>query len=139
MKLTEAYKRLGYTLDNHQTDWSAAKPDGIAIAIWQREMGVHDRLPYFDTRSIPVAPETDIRIGHAKRLKHLERARDEFDGRLDVILLSGIPSEGAYRSADPWQVQSRGGFWKLKEFDPTTGHFRVEVVATPKASATKGE
>ncbi len=124
----EAFTTLGYTLSNHQTDWSAESNRGICITIWEKELSQKDRLPWFDTREHANSYETwGDKIGNSKRIRHLSRALKDFDGRVDVVILKGTPGQG-YGDADPWEVDKRKGYWRIDSFDQDTGHFSARVV-----------
>ena len=130
MRFAEAYKKLGYKLDNHQTDWSAEKADGVCISLWRSLL---NRNPlYFD--SFEVWPDEEPganKIGHKKRTQHLKLAVEQFDRSVDVVLLNGVYGEG-YEDAEPWGWRRRGGCWKITHFDEPTGKFRAEVVVQGK-------
>lgn len=130
MKFAEAYKKLGYRLDNHQTDWSAEKADGVCISIWKKLANWKSSPPYFDCFEVwPEEEPGSHKNGHKKRRRHIRRAFDELDGFVDVVLLSGTYGEG-YEDAEPWERP--GGRWKITRFDSSNGKFRAEVVLKGK-------
>jgi hypothetical protein len=131
MKFGEAYKSIGYTLDNVQTDWSALEEGrGVAISIWWAEVRMESGRPVFSTKDLKRddTPATDARLGSRKRIKHLQKAWNEFGGWVDAIILTGVPSEG-YGSAEPWDPAKCGGQWRIRRPEEDSGHFLVELVA----------
>ena len=129
MQYSEAFQKLGYALQNQRQDWSAEKPDGICISLWTKEVRWSPLPPALDLWSLhPEGGEWESKIGHAKRTEHLARAVDEFDGFVDVVLVSGTPGE-AYENATPWSAQERKEHvWRVVRFDPASGYFRAEAV-----------
>ena len=128
MEFEEAFKSLGYKLESFRQDWTAERDDGICITIWTKQTKVKDGLPYLDCWEIDHNGD-DFMEGpaHKKRTLHLERAMNEFDGLVDVILVSGPPG-GSYENATPWDSKKRKGSWKIVKFCSETGFFRAEVV-----------
>ena len=131
MKFTEAFKALGYDVKAPRQDWSAEKPDGICISLWTKEMGMKDGLMWMNTRHHADPPENwSTKPGNRKRIQHLERAQREFGGKVDVVIVSGIPGEG-YGTAQPWIAEGgrAGTYWQITEFDAGDhGHFEVELM-----------
>ncbi len=128
MKYVEAFNALGYQVDAPRADWSAEKADGICITIWNKEKNVSDGLPYLDLWELhPEGGDFTKKPGHKKRTKHLQRAKSEFDGRVDVIFVSGDPLKGSYENASPWFPQERKKHWHISKFCPETGFFRAEI------------
>ncbi|MCL6741574.1 hypothetical protein LZ518_10565 [Sphingomonas sp. RB56-2] len=128
MKFGEAFNELGYELEVPRQDWSAEKPDGICISLWTKEMGVRNGLMWMNTRIHADPPaKWASKPGNQKRIRHLERAKQEFGGKVDVVIVSGIPGQG-YGSAQPWIVEGAraGTYWQITEFDAADlGHFEV--------------
>lgn len=127
MQFGEAFETLGYALVAPRLDWSAEKDDGVCLSLWRREMGFRDGLPWMNTRvhAGPIEEWLD-KSGNTKRIAHLRRARDEFEGRVDVVIVSGEPG-GGYGTAQPWlaEGQRAGTYWKVTDFEEATGHFEV--------------
>ncbi len=95
MTFTSAFARLGYHLSSPRTDWSAEKDDGICLSIWAKEMKPKRPGSSFDTRSDAQPIETwNHKQGFKRRLPHLARAVAEFDGYVDVVVVTGTPGEG---------------------------------------------
>ena len=127
MQYGEAFKKLGYSIKMPRQDWSAEKSDGICISIWQKECSVFNGLPYCDLWELhPNGGAWEQKLGHSRRTRYLQRAINEFEGKVDVILVTGNPGE-SYESADPWIVSERGAGWYISKFDPATGFFRAEI------------
>jgi hypothetical protein len=134
MKFVEAFDALGYKLSNHQTDWSAEGERGVCITIWKEETGTMDGLLYFDSKKH--AGPIEIwggKVGNSKRTKHLNRAKTDFAGLVDVVILHGTPGK-SYDVADPWFVEKRGGRWRIQYLDEESGHFCVRVERNPTKS-----
>ena len=134
MQYAESFKKLGYDLVSPRQDWSAENSDGVCISIWREELDKHSLLPRLDLWTLhpdPAAATWRSKPGHEKRTRHLARALSEFDRRVDVVLVSGIPGQ-SYRDADPWLVAKRGGWWSISNFDVTNGYFVAEVKKAPK-------
>jgi hypothetical protein len=57
---------------------------------------------------------------------HLRRALDEFEGRVDVVIVSGTPGV-SYGTAQPWIPEGGrfGTYWQVIDFEGQTGHFEV--------------
>ena len=57
MQFTEAFERLGYSVEAQRQDWSAENEHGVCISLWRQEMGIRDGLlwirPLTDT-SMPL-------------------------------------------------------------------------------------
>ena len=128
VQYTEAFNYLGYDLENPRQDWSAEKGDGVCITIWQKERSVEKGLPYLDLWELhPKGGLWMSKPGHNKRTKHLMRAINEFDGRVDVIFVEGNPGI-SYKNAAPWDVaMKKGRYWHISKFDPANGYFRAEI------------
>ncbi|MCK0168158.1 hypothetical protein MWU52_11390 [Jannaschia sp. S6380] len=130
MGFKDAFEALGYTLSNHQTDWSAENADGVCITIWKCELSeaAKPHLVYdFGFDGTP--PDWTNKVGHTKRRKHVARAVDEFGGKVDVVLLDG-PSGGPQTGAHPWIKETRGKGWRITRFndmDRRHGSFRAEI------------
>lgn len=105
MKFTEAFAALGYELVDFRQDWTAEKNDGVCISLWRREMGTRDGLRWMNTRvhADPI-DQWQEKAGNRRRIDHLRRALDEFEGRVDVVIVSGTPgvSDG---TAQPWTAE----------------------------------
>ena len=134
MLYTEAFKALGYQLENVRQDWSAEKPDGICISIWKKEAAWTPPPPHVDFFELypEGGGEWTWKSGHKKRRDHLQRAIAEFQGVVDVVIVSGTPGE-SYEDADPWfPAKRRNHVWKVTRFDPASGLFRAEAIPTSK-------
>lgn len=129
MQFVEAFERLGYDVEAPRQDWTAEKADGVCISLWRKEMGVEGGLMWMDTR-VHAGPLQDWRDkpGNRKRIKHLQRAVNEFGGRVDVVIVSGEPGV-SYGTAQPWLAQgSRSGtYWQVQSLNPDNGHFEVRL------------
>lgn len=133
MKFVEAFNQLGYHVDAPRQDWTAEKPDGICISLWRKEMGTRDGLLWSDTRSHADPLERwQHKPGNRKRIRHLERALRDFDGRVDVVVVSGDPGV-SYGTAQPWLPEGDriGTYWRITHLDPETGHFAASLRRTP--------
>jgi len=125
MQYVEAFNSFGYDVPSPRQDWSAEKADGICITLWKAEVDWTPPPPRIDLwlRANPGTTEWETLSGHKKRTSHLSRALSEFDGWVDVILVSGTPGEG-YGNADPWLPPQRANHkWRIKKFDGATGWF----------------
>lgn len=134
MQFTEAFKRLGYSVEAQRQDWSAENEQGVCISLWQKEMGVRDGLLWMNTRVHADPLEGwESKPGNRKRIRHLRRALDEFGGRVDVVIVSGEPGV-SYGTAQPWIAEgSRAGtHWRISDLDEGTGHFEVRLVLDAK-------
>ncbi|SFJ97726.1 hypothetical protein SAMN03159338_2819 [Sphingomonas sp. NFR04] len=90
---------------------------------------MRDGMPWMDTRVHADALENwQNKPGNRKRVLHLRRAVDEFDGRVDVVIVSGDPGV-SYGTAQPWMDEGNraGTFWKISNLDEATGHFEVAL------------
>jgi hypothetical protein len=129
MKYTEAFEALGYTVEAPRQDWTAEKPGGVCISLWSKEMGSREGALWMNTK-VHAQPLENWRekAGNRKRIRHLRRALDEFDGRVDVVIVSGTPGVG-YGSAQPWIAEGgrTGTYWQVTELEDETGHFAVEM------------
>ena len=130
MTFTAAFARLGYRLSSPRTDWSAEKEDGVCLSIWEKEVKPKPPGSAFDTRTDAQPIETwNHKQGFKRRLPHLARAVAEFDGYVDMVIVTGTPGKG-HGDANPWLPAARRGYrWRITYFDPATGHFAVETVA----------
>ena len=92
MQFVEAFEALGYSVEVPRQDWSAAKPDGVCISLWKREMGTRGGMLWMSTKVHADPLENwGTKPGNRKRIKHLRRALGELNGRVDVVIVSGIP------------------------------------------------
>ena len=127
MKFTEAFEALGYRLDAPRQDWSAEKDGGVCISIWKEELQSRDGLLWLKTQ-LHGGPlhQWQAKAGNRKRTRHLRRALDQFDGRVDVVIVSGTPGVG-YGTAQPWLGEGTRActWWQVTELDDTTGHFEL--------------
>ena len=132
MRLTEAYRRLGYDLSVPRQDWSAENATGVCLSVWRSETVPEEGLLVLDTErhSGPIA-DWRSKPGAKKREAHLLSAIEKHDRYIDVVINHGEPGEGGAASrvsdADPWDVERRGGRWRIASFDQDTGHFRLTV------------
>ncbi len=95
MQFVEAFERLGYAVGAPRQDWSAEKGGGICISLWQKEMSTRDGLLWMGTRDHAGPLENwQDKPGNRKRIQHLRRAIDDFDRRVDVVIVSGDPGLG---------------------------------------------
>ena len=127
MQYVEAFNSLGYEVPNPRQDWSAEKPNGVCITLWKTEVAWTPPPPRLDLweKAEPGTKEWEELAGHKRRTKHLARAVAEFDGWVDVILVTGTPGEG-YGNADPWLPKQRANHgWRIQRFDEATGFFSV--------------
>jgi hypothetical protein len=134
MKFTEAFRKLGYSVEAQRQDWTAEKADGVCISLWQKEMGKRDGLQWMDTKVH--ATDNDgwrRKPGNRKRIRHLRRALDEFEGIVDVVIVQGFPGKG-FGNAVPWLAADRHGTrWRVTYLEEETGHFEV-VLERPELS-----
>jgi len=128
MQFVEAFDRLGYEVPNPRQAWTAEKEDGVCITIWRKELMHEDGRPYLDLwKMYPEGNEWwEDKSEHKRRTRRLERAIDEFGGRVDAILLSGEVGK-SYGNADPWDVRKRSGHWRIARLCRQTGYFRAEI------------
>ena len=135
MKFVEAFNALGYEVEAPRQDWSAEKADGVCVTLWNQEISKEGGLPYMDLwEHWPEGGEWQSKPGNAKRIRHINRALNEFGGRVDVIFVSGNPGQ-SYENAEPWIVEKRQNrHWHITRFDREGGNFRAEI-----APATKDE
>ena len=127
MQYVEAFNKLGYSVEAPRSDWSAQNDEGVCITIWQKERMVKDGLPYLDMWELhPNGGEWMQKPGHQKRTLHLQNAVTNYDGRIDVIFVTGEPGE-SYKSANPWLTSERGFGWIISKFDQESGYFRAEI------------
>ena len=127
MRYVEAFNKLGYQVPAPRTDWTAENADGICLTLWKSEVCWTPSPPSMDLFKMyePGTNAWEKLPGHTKRTRHLSRAWNEFDGKVDVVLVAGIPGEGV-TNADPWVANQRNGYgWRLTKFDSGTGFFAV--------------
>ena len=128
MQFAEAFKSLGYELKSPRQDWSAQKEDGVCISLWQVEIENAVSQRAFDSK-VDAGPLElwATKPGNVKRKIHFEICKAQFDGWLDVVIVTGTPGQ-AYKSANPWKVAERHNHkWRLVHFENQTGHFKVEL------------
>lgn len=129
MNYVEAFNSLGYDVPNPRQDWSAEKSNGICITLWKVQVDWTPLPPSFNLWALHEPGKTDWEHlpGHAKRCRHIERAVSEFEGKVDVIIVSGEPTEG-YGTADPWlPLERHDHSWFVTKFDSETGFFSATV------------
>lgn len=127
MRYAEAFSALGYDLRSPRTDWSAAHEASVCISLWANEIRYADGRSSFDTRRDAQPIENwNRKPGFKRRNEHLRLAIDRLAGRIDVVVVSGVPG-GAFGHANPWIVAERGAEWRVMHFDARTGHFVAEV------------
>ncbi|MCB2130483.1 MAG: hypothetical protein KDE03_15795 [Rhodobacteraceae bacterium] len=127
MQYVEAFNALGYDVPNPRQDWSAEKAGGVCITLWKSEVQWVPTPPHLDlwAKAGPGTTDWETLPGHKKRTGHLARAVSEFDGWVDVIIVTGTPGKG-YGNADPWLPEKRANHgWRIQKFDKTTGFFSV--------------
>jgi putative transcriptional regulator len=125
MGYVEAFEKLGYTINPPFSDVSAEKSDGIALAIFRKEIDWKAKI--FDTALVARWEENRRNLpGNTKRIQHLRRAQNEFSGHVDVILHDQT-ADGTTAGAEPW-VRPKS-HWQLTYFDEATGHHRIELVS----------
>jgi hypothetical protein len=127
MKYAEAFKSLGYDIESPRQDWSAESQDGVCLSLWQKEIRMTNGAPWLDTKLHGKPLELWVaKPGNRKRMRHLTRAVKDFGGKIDVVVVTGIPGEG-YGSANPWRTKENGARWHITSFEAETGHFSAEV------------
>lgn len=129
MRFVEAFNSLGYEVPVPRTDWSSEKADGVCLSLWKSEVD-WAAPPSFDLFKLHTPGQTDWENlpGAQKRARHLGRAMEEFDGWVDVVLLTGVPGEGV-KSADPWRATERKGHrWCVTGFDAGSGFFTARAM-----------
>lgn len=134
MQFTEAFERLGYSVEAQRQDWSAENAEGVCISLWRKEMGIRDGLLWMSTRVHADPLEGwENKPGNRKRIRHLRRALDEFGGRVDVVIVSGEPGV-SYGTAQPWVADGAraGTRWQIDDLEEGTGHFEVRLVLDGK-------
>lgn len=135
MQFVEAFQHLGYEVEVPRQDWSADKEGGVCISLWRKEMGTRDGLPWMNTRvhADPI-DKWGHKPGNIKRIRHLRRALAEFDGHVDVVIVSGDPGV-SYGTAQPWESTGAraGSYWQVTEFEEATGHFEVRLLKAEAA------
>jgi hypothetical protein len=125
MRFAEAFKSLGYDIVLPRLHWSASNENGVCISLCRSEIDWPSLV--FDTQIHAGPPETWNSAGDNKRRLDLQRAIDEFDGRVDVVVVDGIPGNGV-AGAHPWKIEERQNrHWRITDFQPATGHFRAEA------------
>jgi hypothetical protein len=127
MKFLEAFSNLGYQVAAPRQDWSAEKRDGVCISLWRKEIRTRDGMLWMDTRQHAGPLENwQSKPGNRKRVMHLRRALEEFDGCVDVVIVSGQPGL-SYGTAQPWvdEGSRTGTVWEITFLDESTGHFEV--------------
>lgn len=98
MQFVEAFEHLGYRVIAPRQDWSAEKDGGVCISLWKKEMGTRGGLPWMNTQVHADPIENwGHKPGNVKRNRHLGRALEEFGGRVDVVIVSGIPGKSYAR------------------------------------------
>jgi hypothetical protein len=126
MLFSEAFAKLGYSLDNPRQDWSAEKMGGICLTLWSKETDW--KALVMDTRihAKQLASWRD-KPGNKKRIRHAKLALAGFDGWIDVVKLDGEPGV-SFGNASPWLPSERmGKRWRVTYVDEATGHIRLEV------------
>lgn len=127
MNFTNAFAALGYDLSHPRTDWSAERQGGVCLSLWSREIKWGKGEASFDTQRDANPIETwNQKPGFKKRLRHIQRAVDEFEGRIDVVLVSGTPG-GSYEDAHPWKPEERKAVWVVESFEQQSGHFTARL------------
>jgi hypothetical protein len=137
MQYAAAFRSLGYRLASPRQDWSAFSGDGVCISLWSKELRVRNNVSWLDTaaHARPLV-EWGSKPGNQLRIAHLMVARTRFDGFVDVVLVSGTPGD-SYEKAEPWDVEKRGGQWRVTALDEVTGHFVAEVVPSTVSAAER--
>ena len=135
MTFVAAFKELGYAVEAHRQDWSADNASGVCISLWKKEMGIRDGLMWMNTHvhADPI-DNWGHKPGNRKRIRHLKRALAEFDGRVDVVIVSGEPGI-SYGTAQAWLAEGSraGSYWQVTEFEEDTGHFEVRLMQETEA------
>jgi hypothetical protein len=76
----------------NNTDWSANKDDGVCISLWGSETPYdrENKRRWIDTR-IHADPSGIwmTKRQNKLRIEHLKMALEEFEGRVDVVLIDG--------------------------------------------------
>ena len=126
MRFVEAFKRLGYEVENPRQDWSAERPDGVCLTLWTKETDWKSLVTDTRIHANPIE-QWGHKPGNSKRIRHARRAIDEYDGWVDIVKIDGEPGVG-YRTASPWKSSDRNGLrWRITYLENTTGHLRLEA------------
>ena len=127
MQFVQAFKVMGYDIENQRQDWSAEKIDGVCLTLWTKETDWKSLV--MDTRvNAQDHAIWGAKFGNKKRIRHARRALDEFGGWVDIVKVDGDPGV-SYGNAFPWlPVERMGRRWRITHFEEPTGHMRLEAL-----------
>ncbi len=139
MSRKKALEALGYEVKNDRANfWSVENETGVCITIWEDELRPNATDPRsFDLWELHTERQPfEDQEPHRDRIEHLKRAEDEFDSRVDVVIIKAktpTPKSGQtgreIKTARPWiPKKNAGAFWKIRRFCPKRGFFRAVVV-----------
>jgi hypothetical protein len=125
---TEAFDRFGVKLINTRWSWSGTSVEGdvVALVLWKDAVKPSNGVfVYADIDDLDA--EWRKRPGHAERVKHLARCRDELGGRFRAVIARAVDEKADPREIASCYPQERV-WWQLDEFDDGTGAFTAHVV-----------
>lgn len=127
VRYVEAFHSLGYEVRAPRTDWTADSSTGVCLTLWKREIDWSGLVMDSRVHGGPIE-EWTRKPGNRRRIQHAKRAPEEFDGWVDVVLVSGNPGE-SYGDAAPWVASERlGKRWRVTYLDDSTGHIAVQAL-----------
>ncbi len=121
----EALKKLGYS-PNSNYDWFAQDSDGVCLILWRDEIVWQPQPARLDTRTLANTSDWRSDPKSFQRIEALEKAIQQFSGRLDVVVRNGNPVEND-GSAFPWDIKIRKHMWHCAETFPETNDFILEL------------
>ena len=138
MSRKKALEALGYEVKNDRANfWSVENETGVCITIWEDELRPNATDPRsFDLSELYTERQPfEDKKPHTDRIEHLKRARDQFNSRVDVVIIKAkkpTPKSGQngreIKTARPWiPEKNAGAFWKIINIK-SNGYFRAVVV-----------
>ena len=121
--LTALYQSLGVPPPrNIRTGWSSRSDSRVVLALWSESI-ISDGSVYFDDNGGTKEHEARL-FADKQRREHIAYAVERLDGEVFSIIVTR--RRGTIKEAI--ESQEVGPSWRVTQFDPKSGAFRLEKI-----------
>jgi len=121
--LTALYQSLGVPPPrNIRTGWSSRSDSRVVLALWSESI-VNDGMTYYDDNGGTEEHEARL-FADKQRREHLAYALEQLHGEVFSIIVTR--KRGTVK--ETIESQEVGPTWRVTQFNPKTGAFRLEKI-----------